>query len=36
MSDMPELPRDPWDTAFEPYAMEIGFLLREWNDYLFL
>jgi hypothetical protein len=32
MSDMPELPRDPWDTAFEPYAMEIGFLLREWND----
>jgi hypothetical protein len=21
-----------WDTAFEPYAMEIGFLLREWSD----
>jgi hypothetical protein len=29
---MPDLPPSAWDTAFEPYAMEIGFLLREWND----
>jgi hypothetical protein len=21
-----------WNKAFRPYAMEIGFLLREWND----
>jgi hypothetical protein len=25
-------PRPATDKAFEPYAMEIGFLLREWND----
>src|SRR5712691_10021966 len=25
-------PRSLIDTAFEPYAIEIGFLLREWND----
>jgi hypothetical protein len=25
-------PDRPFDTAFEPYAREIGFLLRAWND----
>jgi hypothetical protein len=29
---MTDFPRPAHDTAFEPYAMEIGFLLREWND----
>jgi hypothetical protein len=32
MPDMLETPHSPWDTAFQPYAIEIGFLLREWND----
>ena len=31
----PEAPKEEdltWDKAFEPYAMELGFFLREWND----
>jgi hypothetical protein len=28
----PATPPTLWDTAFEPYALEIGFLLREWNN----
>jgi hypothetical protein len=28
----PELPPALWDTAFEPYAKAIGYLVREWND----
>jgi hypothetical protein len=32
MADASEPPRSALDTAFKPYAMEIGFLLREWND----
>jgi hypothetical protein len=28
----PSAPKEPIDAAFEPYAVEIGFLLREWND----
>ena len=36
MSDEPppEAPKEedlPWEKAFEPYAMELGFFLREWN-----
>jgi len=26
------LPEQEWDKAFRPYALEIGFLLREWNQ----
>jgi hypothetical protein len=25
-------PNEPFDSFFEPYAREIGFLLRDWND----
>jgi hypothetical protein len=32
MPDASGPPRPATDKAFEPYAMEIGFLLREWND----
>jgi hypothetical protein len=33
MADIPpSVPESPIDAAFEPYAIEIGFLLREWND----
>jgi hypothetical protein len=32
MSSPPVPPSSAMDKAFEPYALEIGFLLREWND----
>jgi hypothetical protein len=32
MADASEPPLSALDTAFKPYAIEIGFLLREWND----
>ena len=27
----PPAPKAIWDTAFEPYAASIGYLIREWN-----
>jgi len=33
MASTPPSPTpNAWNTVFEPYAMEIGFLAREWND----
>ena len=29
---MPPLPSGKWNDVFEPYAREIGFFLKEWNE----